>query len=115
MTASPITFVTTPAPLAVSLAGVVVTAGFCLAAWRRSGYRSSLGLLELLRLSIVCLAAVLFNQPEWVEEYRPDEKPSVAVLWDSSPSMETRDFLHSSPSGAQPMHSDVSMSFATII
>ena len=103
MLATPITFVTTPWTLAVSLTGVVVTAGFCLAAWRRSGYRSSLGLLELLRLSIVCLAAVLFNQPEWVEEYRPDEKPSVAVLWDSSPSMETRDFLHSSPSEAQPM------------
>jgi len=103
MTASPITFVTTPWTLAVSLTGVVVTAGFCLAAWRRGGYRPSLGLLELLRLTIVCLAALLFNQPEWVEEYRPDEKPSVAVLWDSSTSMETRDFLHSSPSGAQPM------------
>ena len=103
MPASPITFVTTPWTLAVSLTGVVVTAGFCWAAWRRSGYRPALGLLELLRLSIVCLAAVLFNQPEWVEEYRPDEKPSVAVLWDASPSMETRDFLHSSPSGAQPM------------
>ena len=34
---------------------------------------------------------VLFNQPEWVEEYRPEEKPAVAVLWDDSASMETRD------------------------
>lgn len=103
MTLSPITFVTTPWTLAVSLTGILVTAGFCWAAWRRSGYRTSLGLLELLRLTIVCLVAVLFNQPEWVEEYRPDEKPSVAVLWDSSPSMETRDFLQSSTSGSQPM------------
>jgi hypothetical protein len=100
---SPITFVTTPWTLAVSLTGVVVTAGFCFVAWRRGGYRISLGLLELLRLVIVCLVAVLFNQPEWVEEYRPDEKPSVAVLWDSSPSMDTRDFLQVNPSGAQPM------------
>ncbi len=103
MSASPITFVTTPWTLAVSLTGVVVTAGFCLAAWRRGGYRPSLGLLESLRLVIVCFAAVLFNQPEWVEEYRPDEKPSVAVLWDSSTSMETRDFLQSGSSSSQPM------------
>ena len=60
-------------------------------------------MLEILRLTIVCLAAVLFNQPEWVEEYRPDEKPSVAVLWDSSPSMETRDFLQTGSSSSQPM------------
>ena len=103
MLASPILFETTPWTLAVSLTGIVVTAGFCFVAWQRSGYRPSLGLLELLRLAIVCVAAVLFNQPEWVEEFRPDEKPSVAVLWDSSPSMETRDFLPSATSGAQPM------------
>ncbi|MBI3862286.1 MAG: hypothetical protein HY290_10365 [Planctomycetia bacterium] len=103
MTLSPITFVTTPWTIAVSFTGVVVAAGFCWAAWRRGGYRTSLGMLELLRLTIVCLWAVLFNQPEWVEEYRPDEKPSVAVLWDSSPSMETRDFLQTSTSGSQPM------------
>ncbi|HEY3964332.1 MAG TPA: hypothetical protein VGM05_07220 [Planctomycetaceae bacterium] len=88
--------------IAISVVGVIVTAGFCFVAWRRSGYRRSLGLLELLRLTIVALAALLFNEPEWVEEFRPEEKPSVAVLWDSSPSMETRDFLFSSPSGAQP-------------
>src|SRR5579863_1879401 len=103
MTLGSITFVTTSATLAVSLTGVVVTIAFCWAAWRRSGFRPSLGLLELLRLVIVCLTAVLFNQPEWVEEYRPDDKPSVAVLWDSSPSMETRDFRHSGTSGSQPM------------
>ncbi|MBI3864211.1 MAG: hypothetical protein HY290_20195 [Planctomycetia bacterium] len=88
--------------IAVSVVGVIATAGFCFAAWRRSGYRRSLGMLELLRLVIVGLAAFLFNEPEWVEEFRPDEKPTVAVLWDASTSMETRDFLFSSPSGAQP-------------
>ena len=31
-----------------------------------------------------CLGAVLLNQPEWVEEFRPDEKPAIAVLWDAS-------------------------------
>jgi hypothetical protein len=48
-------------------------------------------LLELLRLVIVTLSAVLFNQPEYVEECRPDDKPSIAVLWDDSVSMGTRD------------------------
>lgn len=89
--------------IALSAIGVIVTAGFCFAAWRRSGYRRSLGMLELLRLTIVILGAILFNEPEWVEEFRPEDKPAVAVLWDSSPSMETRDFLISSPSGSQPM------------
>ena len=43
--------------------------------------------------ALVALVAVLLNQPEWVEEYRPEEKPSIAVLWDASPSMETRDVV----------------------
>jgi hypothetical protein len=89
----PLKFVTTTWTVVISIVGVVVTAGFCAAAWRRSGYRRSVGLLELLRFTIVCLAALLFNQPEWVQEYRPEEKPSVAVLWDASTSMETRDCL----------------------
>src|SRR5258708_31580236 len=98
-----LTFLTTPWSIAASVVGVVVTAGYCFAAWRRSGYQRSLGLLELLRLTIVCFAAVLFNQPEWIEEYRPEEKPSVAVLWDASPSMETRDVVAAGRPGSQPI------------
>ncbi len=85
------TFLWTPASLVVSSFAVLVTAGLCFIAWRRSGYRPSLGGLELLRMSIVTIAALLFNQPEWVEEYRPKEKPAVAVFWDGSASMGTRD------------------------
>ena len=55
------------------------------------GIGASIGLLELLRWSLVALVVVLFNQPEWVEEFRPEEKPSIAVLWDHSASMDTRD------------------------
>src|SRR6185369_17643299 len=51
----------------------------------------SLVCLELLRIILVTIAALLFNQPEWIEEYRPKEKPSIAVLWDASGSMGTRD------------------------
>jgi len=60
---SQLRFAGTPWAIAVSIVGVLVTAGFCAAAWHRSGYRRSVGLLELLRLAIVCLAAVLYNQP----------------------------------------------------
>ena len=86
-----LTFLWTPASLIISVIGVLATAVLCFISWRRSGYRASQGVLELLRLSIVCLAVVLLNQPEWVESFRPEEKPSVAVLWDASASMDTRD------------------------
>jgi hypothetical protein len=86
-----LTFLWTPWTLALSIAGVAVAAVLCFAAWRRSGYRTDYGLLEALRLAMVVLVAVLLNQPEWVEEYRPDEKPTVAVLCDASGSMDTED------------------------
>src|SRR6516225_7955645 len=98
-----LTFLATPWSIGASVVGVVVTAAYCFAAWRRSGYQKSLGILELLRLTIVCLAAILFNQPEWIEEYRPEEKPSVAVLWDASPSMETRDVSPTGQTTTQPV------------
>jgi hypothetical protein len=88
-----LTFLATPWSLALSALAVIVTAGLGFIAWRRSGFRRSLGLLELLRLILVALAALLLNQPEWVEEYRPEEKPSIAVLWDDSESMRTRDAM----------------------
>jgi len=88
-----LTFLGTPASVAISVLAVLVTAGFCFVAWRRSGYRRSMGLLELLRLGLVGLGALLLNQPEWVEEFRPEEKPAIAVLWDASASMDTRDVV----------------------
>ncbi len=86
-----LTFLWTPWSVALSAVGMLLTAGLCWLAWRRSGYSRSQGLLELLRLTIVGLLVVLLNQPEWVEEFRPTEKPTLLVLWDDSPSMETRD------------------------
>jgi uncharacterized membrane protein len=86
-------FFTTFWTLAVSLALVALTACICLVAWRRSGYALLQGLLELLRFGIVALVAVLLNQPEWVQEYKPTDKPTIAVLHDASPSMDTRDVV----------------------
>jgi hypothetical protein len=94
-----LTFLWTPWSLAISAILVLVTAAFCFVAWRRTGYNRGMGLLELIRLALVTLAAIMLNQPEWVEEYRPDERPTVAVLWDDSPSMDTRDVI---PGGKPP-------------
>jgi uncharacterized membrane protein len=95
-----LTFLWTSWSAALSIAAVLLAAGFCWAAWRRSGYARSQGLLELLRLAIVALLAVVLNQPEWVEEFRPTRKPAIAVFWDNSASMDTRDVPQSPSSGS---------------
>jgi hypothetical protein len=77
--------------LSVLVVLVVAVLGYL--AWRRSGYRRTIGWLELFRLAIVIGIAVLLNQPEWVEQFRPQQRPTVAVLWDASRSMQTRDVV----------------------
>lgn len=86
-------FFWTPASIAVSVLAVAVTAIFGFIAWRRSGGRRAMAVLELVRFALVSVAVLMLNQPEWVEEYRSKEKPAIAVLWDASQSMETRDVV----------------------
>jgi hypothetical protein len=86
-----LTFLWTPWSVTLSAGAVLLAAVLCGLAWRRSGYARSQGLLELFRLALIALIALNLNQPEWVEEYRPVEKPAVGVLWDNSTSMDTRD------------------------
>ncbi len=88
-----LSFIATPFSIALSLIALIATAALGYYAWRRSGYSRSLGMLELLRFAIVALVALLLNQPEWIQEYRPDVKPTIAVLWDDSQSMQTQDVL----------------------
>lgn len=95
-----LTFLWTPWSLAISAVIILVTAGLCLMAWQRSGYAKSQGVLEFIRLVIVVLLAAMLNQPEWVEEFRPEEKPQVVILVDGSPSMETLD-VESAVTGAK--------------
>ncbi|MHC4879054.1 MAG: hypothetical protein ACYTGL_21590, partial [Planctomycetota bacterium] len=94
MSTSTLTFQTTPAATVVSIVVVLIAAVFCWIAWQRAGFIRSTGLLEGLRLLLVISVAVLLNQPEWIEEFRPDEQPTVVVLWDNSGSMTTRDVLN---------------------
>jgi hypothetical protein len=97
-----LTFLWTPATIAVTLLAVLATAALGFIAWRRSGYRRVIGVLEIIRFSLVVAAVVLLNQPEWVEEYRPKEKPAIAVLWDASGSMNTRDVVDPTKPTAAP-------------
>ena len=86
-------FTATPASLAVA-AGLVLAVGFLAwMAWKRSGFRRSTGLLEGLRLLLAIAIAITLNQPEWREVFKPENKPEVAVLVDTSHSMDTRDVL----------------------
>ena len=86
-------FFTTPWMIGLSAALMVAVAVVAFLTWRRSGFAVGTGLVELLRLAIAGLVVVLLNQPEWVEEYRPNEKPTVVVLHDASRSMDTRDVV----------------------
>ncbi|WP_435022317.1 hypothetical protein TA3x_001635 [Tundrisphaera sp. TA3] len=97
-----LTFVATPWSIALTVLVLGVTGALCFVAWRRSGYRRSVGLLEAIRFAAVAAGAVLLNQPEWVESFRPDERPSILVLWDGSGSMETRDVARAGAAAAPP-------------
>lgn len=101
MSSSTLTFLASPWSIAAGVLVFVAVAVISFISWRRSGYRPDIGMLELLRLAIVALVTILLNQPEWVEEYRPNEKPSIAVLWDSSASMTTKDVVDPQQASAE--------------
>ncbi len=90
-TTTSLTFNWTPWTMAIAASAVVVTMVVGLIACRRSRWRPSTVILESLRLLMVVGAAILLGGPEWVQQYMPDRKPVVAVLWDDSTSMATRD------------------------
>jgi hypothetical protein len=92
-------FFTTPWTLGLSTALVLATVTVAAITWWRSGFASGTGLVESLRVVIATLVAVLLNQPEWVEEFRPAEQPVVAVLVDASRSMETEDVVAADEGG----------------
>ena len=108
-----LTFVWTSGSLILSVAIVAATTALAFYSWRRSGFRASIGWLELLRVFAVVFVAVLFNQPEWVEEQRPENRPTIQVLWDDSVSMQTRDVSQSAAIQSAASQSAVSQSAAS--
>jgi len=83
----------TPWTLTLGVLAVAVVSVCSFIAWRRSGFARSVAFLETLRVMLAAAAALLLNQPEWVEEFRPQERPSIAVLVDDSGSMDTKDVM----------------------
>ena len=80
---------------------VAVTGVLCWFAWHRSGYRTRIGWLELLRFVLVCLVIVTLNQPEWLESQPPEQRSTLAILWDKSNSMLTRDIIDDQDAAAK--------------
>lgn len=97
-----IVFTPTPVTLGVAIAFVLTIAALAWLAWHRSGYRRSTGLLEGLRLGIAVCLAISLNQPEWLEIFKPESKPTIAILVDTSRSMETRDLIDEANPSAPP-------------
>lgn len=99
---SGITFYPTGISLVLGAGLVAATGALCWIAWRRTGCRKGVGILELLRFVLVCLILVTLCQPEWLETRAPDRDPTLAVLWDRSNSMHTRDVLDGDAASAGP-------------
>jgi hypothetical protein len=91
MSESSFSLQSSPWTVFISLAVIVATCVLAWFAWKRSGFRRSILMLELLRIALVCLAVFLLNQPETVQEFVPDQKPTVVILGDQSISMSTKD------------------------
>ena len=86
-------FTCTPWSIAAGSVFVVVIAWLSWLAWKRSGYRTATGWLEALRVVMAIGIAITLNQPEWRETFKPESRPTLAILVDSSHSMETRDVI----------------------
>ena len=91
MTQTSLSFQWTLGTVAISIAALTIVAVLGFIAWQRSGFRRQIMWLELLRTSMVAFAVLLLNQPESVEQFLPEQQPTVVVLGDQSLSMSTRD------------------------
>ncbi len=103
---SQLTFITTPGTIALGALIVLATAALAYLGWRRAVKKRAIGWLELLRVLIAACIAITLNQPEWLETFKPDQRPAMVVLHDVSKSMETRDVMNE----AQPSDPPVSRS-----
>jgi len=86
-----LSFVPTGTVLVLGVLVMVVAGWLCWLGWSRGGFRKASGLLELLRFALVALVVVTLCQPEWLSHQTADQRPTLAVLWDRSGSMKTRD------------------------
>jgi hypothetical protein len=87
------TFYWTTTTILFTAVTLTVAAACCFVSWRRSGFGRSMGLLECFRFLLVALVLLTLNQPELTREIRPDDRPTLVLLHDTSNSMQTRDVL----------------------
>ncbi len=64
---SELVFTATPLSVAGAMLFVLLVIVLAWLAWRRSGWRKSIGWLELLRVLVAVGIAITLNQPEWRE------------------------------------------------
>ncbi|MFN9721279.1 MAG: hypothetical protein ACK58L_21485 [Planctomycetota bacterium] len=88
------TFVWTPFTLLVTTLVLIVAAVCCCVSWRRSGFTTSMLWLEILRFGLIVLDLNTLNQPEFTQEIKPQEQPTLVVLHDTSGSMKTQDVIN---------------------
>ncbi len=81
----------TAATVFIAIALFIITAIFSFITMQRNNFAKNIVALELLRLLLVAMVGITFNQPEWMQKYLPKEEPVLAVLWDDSDSMKTKD------------------------
>ena len=84
-------FAASPALRVVALAAFLAVAVVSTLIWHRSGRGRRVLAVELLRVFGSALACLTLCQPEWRRQQEPTREPVVAVLWDDSHSMATRD------------------------
>lgn len=103
-----ITFLGSNTTIIVGCLVVLLVVVLSLTIWRRSGYSAGIGGLELLRIALVIMVMLTLNQPEWLEEFRPEDRPTLVILWDQSLSMNTQDVVDpQSPAATPRRRSDV--------
>jgi len=95
-------FTHTAFSLTLSAVFVLLVGWLSWVAWKRSGFRRVTGMLEGVRVLVAVGIAITLNQPEWREIFKPDTKPELAVLVDTSRSMETRDMPGAPGNPADP-------------
>ena len=111
-TSASLVFVWSPWSLAISIIFLGVICWLAWTAWERSGFRRVIGWLEGLRVLIALGIAITLNQPEWREVFKPDSKPTLAVLVDTSRSMQTQDvFDPHNPSAPPTIRADTAKPF----
>ncbi|MCH7225769.1 hypothetical protein [Haloferula sp. A504] len=84
-------FSPTPITLVIGIVTLISIAALSFLTWHRSPHRGRTGALEVLRMLVALLIVLLLWKPEWRTVINPESKPVIAILEDSSGSMETLD------------------------